>query len=658
MCGIVGIFNYKTGKQPAIETVLRMLTQIKHRGPDECGIFLAEKICMGNVRLSILDLVTGQQPIANSDKSLWIVFNGEIFNYLEIREELEKKNHVFQTKSDTEVIVHLYEEYGPGCLEKLNGQFAIAIWDNRKEELLLARDRVGIRPLFYCKTRNTFLFGSEIKALLEYPDIELEFSPFALSQIFTFWTTLTPNTAFKDVYELPPGHYMIVRHSGLKVIKYWQLSFPPENSVENFTLERAMEEFHSLFYDAVRIRLRADVPVGAYLSGGIDSSATTSYINEIFPNILRTFSIGFTGKDYDETYYQDLAVKSLRTEHTAFRCTPQDIAEKFPDVVWYSEIPLLRTAPVPMFYLSRVVRENNFKVVITGEGADEILGGYNIFKESAIRRFWAKDPQSKLRPMLLTKLYPYLPHLKDANSNILKFFFGYKLLETNSPFYSHLLRWHNTSRIKNHFSNQFAEEIKGYDPLNNLEKELPENFEKMHPLSMAQWIELTIFMSGYLLSSQGDRMAMANSVEGRYPFLDHRIIEFCSKLPPGYKLHGLNEKFLLKRLMKDRLPDPVVKRPKQAYRAPIFESFISDAAPGYIAEVLDNDYIMTTGIFNPESVKKLLTKMKTGNQVSEIENMTLTAIISTHLLYDKFILNPNKVGKNAVLKSCRIEYGL
>ena len=472
--------------------------------------------------------------------------------------------------------------------------------------------------------------------MFEHPDLKPEISPNSLSQIFTFWTNLSPNTAFKGIYELPPGHFMTINPSGKTIKPYWKLPFENFSGKQIGSLENAMEEFHELFTDAVRIRLRADVPVGAYLSGGIDSSITTKYIQSIFPDILRTFSIGFTEKEFDESKYQQLAVNQLKTSHSSIQCSSEEIAERFPDVVWHTETPILRTAPTPMFLLSKLVRDSQYKVVITGEGADEMFGGYNIFKESMIRRFWAREPQSKYRPLLLQRLYPYLPQMKDSNSNMLKFFFGYKLSETDSPFYSHLLRWNNTSRIRNHFSDYFKAETKDYNPISELKSLLPEDFNSFDDLSKAQWLESSLFMSGYLLSSQGDRMAMAHSVEGRYPFLDHRIIEFAAKLPEKFKLNGLTEKYLLKKLMKGKLPDEIVNRPKQAYRAPIQSSFVTNS-PEYLEALLSNDQVKTAGIFNPESVQALLKNMKSGNRVSEVDNMALTGIISTQLLHEQFV---------------------
>ncbi len=633
-----------------------MLARIQHRGPDESGVYLGQNVGLGNVRLSIIDLKTGQQPMPNEDGSLWIVINGEIFNYIELREELQQKGHVFKTTSDTEVVVHCYEEYGTACLNKFNGQFAIAIWDTKKRELFLARDRVGIRPLFYTKTQNSFVFASEIKSFLEHPEVNFRFSPESLSQIFTFWSTAAPNTAFQDIYELPAGHFMKVSFEGVEIRPYWNLTFPEEGNENNLSFPDAMEELHSLFEDSVKIRLRADVPVGAYLSGGIDSSITTAFIKNIFPEVLRTFSIGFDEKEYDESSYQQLAIHYLNTNHSGVSCSAEDIAANFEKVVYHTEIPILRTSPVPMYLLSKSVRNNNYKVVITGEGADEMFAGYNIFKETMIRRFWARYPDSKYRPLLLKKLYPYITQMSGASNAALKFFFGYKLDETGSPAYSHLLRWNNTSRIKNMFSDPVKEAFSAYDPVEEYISNLPEGFDQFHPLSKAQWIETNLFMSDYLLSSQGDRMAMANSVEGRYPFLDHRIMEFASKLPPDFKLHGLKEKHLLKEMMRGKLPDEIVNRPKQAYRAPITNSFLSEKSD-YVNEMLKEEYLKKTELFDPKQVSKLFSKIKHSNSASEVENMALTGILSTLILEKQFVGKGKDEFKEKVPVNCRVIQG-
>lgn len=638
MCGIAGIIDF-SGKGNRTETVESMLSSISYRGPDESGIYHSLLATFGSVRLSIIDIAGGQQPLSDPSGRYWIAFNGEIFNYLELRADLEAKGFFFRTQSDTEVIVQLYAAYGKDCLNMMNGQFAIVIWDKLKEEAFFARDRVGIRPLFFNLQKNIFSFASEIKSLFEKKEILPELKPEALAQVYTFWTTLTPDTVFENIYELSPGHYMVFNRTGLKIFRWWELRF--DNINNSISLDNASEQFNELFSNAVRIRLRADVEVAAYLSGGIDSSATVSYIKAIEPGILNTFSIGFKEKDFDESSYQGEAVRYFNTSHRSITCSSEEIAEFFPKVIWHSETPMTRTAPVPMLLLSKLVRDNDIKVVITGEGSDEILAGYNIFKEQKVRRFWASQPDSSIRPLLLAKLYPYLPQMKQANPMVLKMFFGYKLDDVGNPLYSHLLRWNNSNHIKKHFSSDLKNTLKDYSPIDKLLKKLPEGFNNWTALAKSQWLETTIFMSGYLLSSQGDRMALANSVEGRYPFLDYRVIEFCSSLPENFKLKFLNEKYLLKHLLKRKIPESILKRSKQAYRAPVTSVFLSVNPPEYIKYMTSKEITREAGVFDFDSIKNVLLRIEQSKQASEVDNMFLTALISTHLLHHQFIKKNN-----------------
>jgi asparagine synthase (glutamine-hydrolysing) len=655
MCGIVGIYNNSEHLDNPEALLRRMLARIQYRGPDESGIYVNNHVALGSVRLSIIDLASGQQPLSSADNKYKIVFNGEIFNYIELKTDLKNLGFTFRTESDTEVLLNAYLAYGPGCLNRLNGQFVFAIWNNETEELFLARDRVGIRPLFYSRAGNNFIFGSEIKTLLEHKDVKAEINPLAMAQIFTFWSTVTPATVFKGIYELAPGHYMKISAGKTEIKQFWSLRFPVDrDSYYKGSLKDASAELEDLLTDASRIRLRADVQVAAYLSGGLDSSATTALIKKVMPESLQTFSIGFEDDEFDETSYQQEVSKFLGTRHTAFTCTRQDIGNLFPQVIWHSEIPILRTAPVPMFCLSKKVRENNIKVVITGEGSDEMLAGYDIFKEGIIREFWAKQPDSKYRPLLFEKLYPYLAQFKGKNKSMLKYFYGYQLQETASPFYSHLLRWHNTSSLHNYFSDELRSSINGYDQVNEVKRILPEGFDDYNRLNKSQWLEASVFMSSYLLSSQGDRVAMANSVEGRYPFLDYRVMEFAAKLPADYKMRGLNEKYILKKMMDKRLPESVLKRPKQAYRAPIAGSFLSSPAREYVLQLLSDTDIKNTGLFSAVPVQKLLQKVSSGNLVTEMENMALSALISSQLIYHQYILKDSFRPSLPELNNCNV----
>ncbi|MFO8002207.1 MAG: asparagine synthase (glutamine-hydrolyzing) [Marinilabilia sp.] len=653
MCGIAGFTGGMKEKGRAEHILNSMLTRIRSRGPDEAGIFIADGAGLGSVRLSILDLSTGQQPLCDDTGRYWIAFNGEIFNYRELRTDLEKQGCRFLTHSDTEVLLLAYREYGVDCLQMLNGQFAFAIWDTLRKSLFLARDRVGIRPLFYTLHEGRLIFGSEIKALFEFPEVPRALDHEALAQVFTFWTTLSPRTSFEGIKELSPGHYLYFEDGSVTLKRYWSQTFPRNGEAFHGSFGEAGEMLDYLLKDAVRLRLRSDVPVGAYLSGGLDSSVIAQLIQENSPEgLLETFSIGFSEQSFDEGDFQNIMAGLLGTRHHRTQCNVHDIASYFPKTVWHAEMPLLRTAPVPMLMLSELVHKFNFKVVMTGEGADEMLGGYNIFKEMMIRRFWARQPQSKLRPLLLKRLYPYLAGLQSMSPAALRLFFGYRLSDVNSVFYSHLLRWNNTAKIRKLMQPGASEGTS----LDRLETELAPVLSDWSPLAKAQFLETNIFMSGYLLSSQGDRMAMGNSVEGRYPFLDHRVMEFCNSLPDDFKLSGLKEKVLLKHSFKDRLPAAVVNRSKQAYRAPLSAPFTGDDAPGWVQEMLSPEVSRAAGVFDEKAVTLLRSRLKKGTSASEVDQMGLVAVLSTHLLWQQFVsdfrpLQPGETIK-AEIRNC------
>lgn len=646
MCGIIGIYNLTKSRLIDQSLLERMLGQIRHRGPDEFGIYCDPHVGLGNARLSIIDLSTGSQPIANEDETVWIVFNGEIFNYVELRPELEAQGHRFTTTSDTEVILHLYEQHGPRCVEHLNGQFAFAIWDRRPEAgggtLFMARDRVGIRPLFYTVADGTLVFGSEIKAILTHPAVSARLDLTSLAQVFTFWTTLSPRTVFEGIVQVPPGHTLTAHDGQILVERYWGVSFPEEGSREKAFLseDEYAEGLRELLVDATQIRLRADVPVGAYLSGGLDSSTITALIRNHTSNYLKTFSIAFADPAFDERKHQERMVEFLGTDHRRVECDDADVGRVFPDVIWHTEWPLLRTSPAPMFLLSQLVQQNDIKVVLTGEGADEFLGGYNIFKEAKLRRFWARDPDSAMRPLLLKRLYPYVQGLGQGGT-FLEAFFRKNLAEIDRPDYSHAIRWANTASLRRFFSPETQVALNGYDPVLEFVTaiKLHPAFERWTPLAQAQYIEISIFMSEYLLSSQGDRMLMAHSVEGRFPFLDHRVIEFAARIPSHLKIRGLNEKYILKRAMQGMLPESVYARSKRPYRAPIHRSFFSETRHAYVQELLSPEAIRAAGYFAPQAVTRLVKKAQGSHPFSERDNMALAGILSTQLLHHQFIEN-------------------
>jgi len=640
VCGIVGIVRGDRVPVDA-EPLGRMLATLAHRGPDERGIHVDGPVGLGHVRLSIIDPAGGHQPMAHAQAGLWITFNGEIFNYVELREELIARGHRFLTRSDTEVILHAYQQWGEGCVDHFNGQWAFALWDERRRRLFLSRDRLGIRPLFYVQLGNRLLFASEVKALLAHPDVPRRIDPVGLDQVFTYWSTLAPRTVFEGIQELPPGHNLVWQDGRTSTECYWQLDFEPDATGR--TEQQWADELIELLADATRLRLRSDVPVGAYLSGGLDSTLTTALVQRTTDAPLRTFSITFERPEFDESDYQRRAVDVLGTDHQAIRCCDRDIGQVFPAVVWHAERPLLRTAPAPLFLLSELVHDSGFKVVTTGEGADEMFGGYNIFKEAKVRRFWAEQPESTWRPLLLKKLYPYLPALQAQSLAYQKAFFHVRPDDLADPLFSHLPRWEMTSRLKALLAPELRAATAGQDGYGACRAALPEDFARWPAFCQAQYLESTIFLPGYLLSSQGDRMAMAHSVEGRYPFLDHRIAEFAARMPPRLKMKGLREKHLLKRAARDYVPEAVLRRTKQPYRAPDAASFFprnnGRRPPEYVRELLSPERIGRDGLFRPEAVEPLVRKATRDGLVSQRDNMALVGILSTQLIVDQFLRN-------------------
>ncbi len=643
MCGIAGFNGPDVRPETAHPFLERMIRTLAHRGPDGYGFHTADHVGLAHARLSIIDLSTGDQPIRNPRGTVWTVFNGEIFNYIELRRELEAEGRAFYTHSDTEVIVHLYDRDGDAFVERLNGQFAIALWDDERQRLVLARDRAGIRPLYLARDGGRLWFASEVKALLAALPQCAQLDPRGLAETFATWSAVEPHTVYRGVESLPPGHLLIREHDGRETLRrYWDWTFPEaaDTVPSRFPLsvEDAAAELRALLIDAVRLQLRADVPVGAYLSGGLDSSGIVAMIRSFTDTPVRTFSVAFEDGEYDESEHQRAMVRHLGTDHSTLRCSRRDIGEAFPRLIRHTETPVLRTAPVPMMLLAGSVREHGYKVVLTGEGADEVFGGYDLFKEAKIRRFWARQPDSAFRPRLLERLYPYLPNSPVRNPAFARSFFGQGMEHLHRPVFAHVPRWSISQRALGLFSTALTAELRAqvggdFDPLAAVEAILPANIGAWSPLAQDQYVEAKSLLSGYLLSSQGDRVAMANSIEGRFPFLDHRVIEFANRLPPSYKIRGLTEKYLLRRALGDLLPADIAKRTKQPYRAPDSSSFFFDGTPlDYVADLLSEHSVRAAGYFDPAAVGRLFEKCRAGRAVGFTDNQAFVGVLSTMLL--------------------------
>jgi asparagine synthase (glutamine-hydrolysing) len=657
MCGIAGLVVRRAGAAaPTREQLLAMAGSLRHRGPDEFGLYRDRRAGLAHARLSIIDLSTGQQPLANEDDTLWVAFNGEIFNYVELRAELEALGHRFRTRSDTEVIVHAYEAWGPAAFRRFNGQWAIALWDEPTGTLVLARDPFGVRPLYLCEHDGVLYFASEVKAIFAASAaIPRAFDPRGLDEVFTFWTPVAPQTVFAGVTELPPGGVRVYRGDTVEDSTAYEPAFPAEDG-DGFagSLEDAVVAVRTALEEATSLRmLRADVPVGSYLSGGLDSSLVAALGLRAKGAQFSTFSLRFADAEYDETEFQRLMARHLGSEHHEVLVSRRDIADVFPAVIAHTERPILRTAPAPLFLLSRLVHQAGIKVVLTGEGADEMFAGYDIFREARVRRFGARQPQSTWRPALFDRLYPYLQRSPVAQQAMARQFFGQQLDRAGEPGFGHEPRWRGAAAQRRLFSADLQAAIAGFDVRGDLLATLPPRFNDWTALARDQYLEVRTLLSGYLLSAQGDRMLMANSVEGRFPFLDRKVAALAESLPPSYKLRVLDEKHVLKRAARGIVPEDVLARKKQPYRAPDALSF---AEPGidWIDEVTSERALADAGVFAPQAARQLLAKCRAQagkGQFSNADNMAIVGILSTQLIHEQFIRQRPAAGSPVALRT-------
>jgi len=643
VCGLAGAVGIG-GRAVEAAAVERMVGLLRHRGPDERGTHVEGPVGLGHARLSIVDLESGQQPMAAADGRVWIVFNGEIFNHVELREDLEGRGHTFRTRSDTEVLLRSYLDKGVDCVRDFNGQWAFAIWDGREQRLFASRDRLGIRPFYFSRTLEHFVFGSEIKAVLSHPGVPRELDLVGIDQILTTWTTVPPRTTFAGLEELPPGCSLLLEGGEVRTWPHFELDY---SELDGRSEEDLAEELRATLVDAARLRFqRSDVPVGAYLSGGLDSTVITAMVRRFVEVPLETFSVTFEEDEFDESSHQRRVIEHLGVDHHEVCCRAEDIGRAFPDVVWHTEQPVVRTAPAPMFLLSRLVRESGYKVVLTGEGSDELLGGYDIFKEAKVRRFWAQQPTSKLRPLLLRKLYPYIPGIQKQPDSFLQSFFHARPEDLESPFFSHLPRWELTRKLAILYSAEAKERLAGHDTYADVEAQLPAAYGSWPPFCQAQFLETRYLMPGYILSSQGDRMGMAHGIEGRFPFLDPRVAALAARIPPRLKMKVLDEKHILKKAAGDLIPPFLHTRPKQPYRAPEAASFF-DGSGGparfdWVEELSSDRAIEAAGVFNPRAVRRLVEKARRGKVIGVKDGMSLVSVLSTQLVWHQLI---DRLGK-------------
>ncbi len=653
MCGIAGIVGVAGGPPVDLDRVRSMLAVIAHRGPDGHGLFRDDRVGLGHVRLSIVDLAGGFQPLTGEDRSVWLTFNGEIFNHLELRRELESLGHRFTTTSDTEVVVHAYEQYGEDAWPRLNGQFAFALWDRRAGRTWLVRDRLGILPLHWAEVGGQVVFASEAKALFASGLLSPTLDPAGLAQVFTRWSAMAPATSFTGVHAVRPGSAVCVEttladtvrppRATTREVRWWQPDLTVDPAIASLSPDAAADGLGERLAEAVRLRLRADVPVGAYLSGGLDSSVIGSLVRRVDASPLETFAVRFRDAAFDETPEQRRMAGLLGTDHHEIVCGADEIAGALRDVVWHCEAPLLRTAPVPLYLLSGLVRDAGMKVVLTGEGADELLAGYSIFKEDRVRRFWARRPDSAVRPALFSRLHPEVQAGGARSTDMWARFFGRDLAAVDEPFYAHLVRWSNTAwtarLLHPDLRAAAATPPGGWAADEALLGEMPPGFAGWDPLARAQWVEIATFMSSYLLASQGDRVAMAHGVEVRYPFLDPEVVAFCSGLPPERKLVGLHDKATLRRLASRSLPPEIWRRPKQPYRAPMTTALFGSDEPGYVSDLMSDAAIDEQGLLDPRAARLLRDRARgrAGALPGEREEMGLVGALTLQALARAFL---------------------
>jgi asparagine synthase (glutamine-hydrolysing) len=631
MCGINGIaYSTKSNKQ-VDEQILRKMRDIQHhRGPDDAGEFIESQIGLGHRRLSIVDVSHGGQPMFNEDKSLVIVYNGEVYNHADYREELEAKGHVYQTHCDTETILHLFEEYGERCVEKLRGMFAFAIWNRTKKELFIARDRLGVKPLYYVHDeKGNLFFGSEIKTILEAAAVKPELNYNALPDQFANHGTSKDETLFVGVKRLLPGHTMFWADGKLSIKKYWDISFEPKHNSERRAVatrqsdSEYIEEWRDLFTQSVKLRLMADVPLGMFLSGGIDSSAIAAVMSTMVDEPIKTFSVGFAEREANEFEFARIVAKKYKTDHHEITITPEQFFAELPKLIWHEDEPIGFDSSIPLYFVSKLAQEH-VKVVLTGEGSDEIMAGYGRYAKAVQLLNYGKKYESATPKFLRSAIKmganavggkltrTFLTRENDIENMFLDNFaiFG-KAMQTNlfSAETKSRIGEQNPYRYQNDWLNQT-------DAKDILDKLLyVDSKTYLHELLMKQ-----------------DQMSMAASIESRVPFLDHKLVEFTAKMPVNMKLRGTTTKFLLKEAMRGILPDEILYRPKMGFPVPLAR-WLRNEFKQYVDEYVLSERTLNRGIFDADFVRELVAKHNNGEDHAN----RLFRLINFEIWYRVFI---------------------
>lgn len=619
MCGICGKLNFDASQPVPPALIREMMSVIRHRGPDENGTYFASNVGLGHLRLNIIDLSTGKQPICNEDGSVWIIFNGEIYNYKELRSFLIDKGHTFRTATDTEVIVHLYEELGEAAIEKLWGMFSFAIWDNKKKTLLIARDRVGIKPLYYAVTRDALLFSSEIKAILRDPSVKAEMDPAQLDTFLTYLYVPGAETLFKGISKLLPGHYMMIQDGKVRIEQYWDLSFAGKRKTG--TEQDYERELVELLSETVRGHMIADVPVGVLLSGGVDSTAMLSFATEQTGKQISTFTIGFEGEQFaDERPYAQLAADRYGARHFEMTIAARDFEECLPRYVWHMEEPVCEPPAIALYYITKLAREH-VTVLLSGEGGDEAFAGYQNYRNI----YWLEKMKRALGPAAGTS---------GMAAAALGHFPGFSRLNKYAPLMSQTFEDYYFSRTSgpnesfNSMKGQLYSAgfraslpVNGHSP-KTLARQYAAQMSGMDVLDRMLFIDTKSWLPDDLLI-KADKITMANSLELRVPLLDHRVLEFAASLPRSSKLHGLTTKYVLKRALENRVPEKILNRKKTGFPVP-YETWIRGEMRDYVRDVLTDKRTAERGYFQRDAVEKILHENSNGvNRSKEIFSLVI-----------------------------------
>ena len=613
MCGICGIVTGGNSYRPKTTLLEEMSRALAHRGPDDQGIFVDGPVGLASRRLSIIDLRGGHQPMPNESRTVWLVFNGEIYNYLELARELEGKGHTFRSRCDAEAALHAYEEYGENFPEKLRGMFALAIWDKNERKLLLARDRIGIKPLYYATSKSDFLFASESKALLRHRDINRSVNLNALDHFLTFEYVSGEQTLFDGIHRLLPGHILTYKDGKLSVRKYWDLD-PPENRrvrspvPRNFLRMKYGEQLRELIEESVKMHLRSDVPVGVFLSGGMDSSTVAAFASEVSTQPITTFSVGFRDPSYNELPYARVVARRFGTRHHEFVLEPR-VLELTLQLVRCLDEPLADFSIFPTFLISRVAREH-VKVALSGDGGDELFAGYETYLAERLARSYGYLPamaREKIIPSLTNRIPP--AGQKRGVVNLTRRF----VRGASLPRQLQHLRWRmflSPAEKDRLYSADLKSALT--DDLSDEERILLQRQAGQDPLTAQLYVDLKTYLADDILVKV-DRMSMANSLEVRVPFLDHRLVEFVTAIPSDFKLRGLTTKYILKHAMKTILPGPTLKKPKQGFSIPI-KTWLKRELRPLLLDTLSERRVRRRGFFNRHYVNALIREHLSGRQ--------------------------------------------